>query len=74
MKKAGLTGVAISLDHFDPQKHNEFRGSSHAYDWAVIATQNCTNSGLLTCWSLCVTRDVISPENLMAYADLAAWM
>lgn len=72
LKKAGLTGVAISLDHYDPQKHNDFRGSSKAYDWAVNATQNCIKSGLLTCWSLCVTRDILSPENLMAYAELAA--
>jgi len=72
LKKAGLTGVAISLDHFDPLKHNDFRGSSHAYEWAVTATQNCTKSGLLTCWSICVTRDILSRENLIAYAELAA--
>jgi MoaA/NifB/PqqE/SkfB family radical SAM enzyme len=72
LKKAGLTGVAISLDHYDPKKHNEFRGSSRAYEWAVTATQNCIDSGLLTCWSLCATGDFISQENLMAYAESAA--
>ena len=72
LKKAGLTGVEISLDHHEPQQHNDFRGNPDAYDWAMIATNNCSNAGLMTCWSFCVTREVASFENLMKYAELAA--
>jgi len=72
LKNAGLTGVSVSVDHFDPLKHNEFRGSRQAFDWAVSATENCTRSGLLTCWSVCVRHEFLNLENLMAYAELAA--
>jgi MoaA/NifB/PqqE/SkfB family radical SAM enzyme len=67
LKKAGLTGAAISLDHFEPELHNEFRGHPKAYDWAISATENCRKAGLITCWSACVTREFISRENLFQY-------
>ncbi len=31
LKQAGLTGVVISLDHFDPEMHNTFRGFSNSF-------------------------------------------
>jgi MoaA/NifB/PqqE/SkfB family radical SAM enzyme len=72
LKRAGLTGVAISLDHFDPDFHNSFRGNSQAYKWAINATENCNQAGLITCWSICVTKQFISKENLYNYADEAS--
>ncbi|HNW73192.1 MAG TPA: radical SAM protein [Bacteroidales bacterium] len=71
LKKAGLTGVAISLDHYIPELHNEFRGHPKAFDWAMTATENCHKAGLVTCWSLCVTREFVSRDNLYRYALLA---
>jgi len=68
LKEAGLTGVAISLDHFEPGPHNEFRGNPRAFDWALAATTNCRKAGLITCWSLCTTREFISHDNLYQYA------
>ena len=68
LKDAGLNGVAISLDHFEPDFHNAFRGSPKAYDWAIHATENCLKAGLIICWSICVTREFISRENLFQYA------
>jgi MoaA/NifB/PqqE/SkfB family radical SAM enzyme len=68
LKNAGLRGAAISLDHFEPALHNAFRGNPKAFDWAISATENCHNAGLLTCWSVCVTRDFISRDNLFQYA------
>jgi MoaA/NifB/PqqE/SkfB family radical SAM enzyme len=68
LKKAGLDGVAISLDHFVPELHNAFRGSLMAFDWAMTATQNCQKAGLITCWSICVTREFVSNYNLFQYA------
>jgi MoaA/NifB/PqqE/SkfB family radical SAM enzyme len=67
LKNAGLTGVAISLDHFEPELHNAFRGHPKAFDWAISATENCRKAGLITCWSICVTREFISRENLFQY-------
>ena len=68
LKKARLTGVAISVDHFEHEPHNVFRGNPKAFDWAMTATENCRKAGLITCWSICVTREFISRENLIQYA------
>jgi MoaA/NifB/PqqE/SkfB family radical SAM enzyme len=72
LKEAGLTGVWISIDHYDKQKHNAIRGHDHAFDWAIEATQNAVNAGLLTCWSLCLTPEMVDLKELTAYANLAA--
>ncbi|NTV83035.1 MAG: radical SAM protein [Bacteroidales bacterium] len=72
LKKAGLAGVAISVDHFDAAKHNDFRGNVKSFDLAMEATENALRAGLVTCWSVCVTRDFISLENLERYASFAA--
>jgi MoaA/NifB/PqqE/SkfB family radical SAM enzyme len=71
LKKAGLTGVVISVDHYSRDKHNEFRGHKEAFDWAMKATRESRAASLLSCWSLCARNDFISPENLLAYARLA---
>ena len=68
LKKAGLNGVAISMDHFEPELHNAFRGHQNAFDWAITATHNCQKAGLITCWSICVTREFLSKDNLIQYA------
>lgn len=71
LKNAGLTGVVVSLDHFDPQQHNYFRGSTYAYDWATTAVKNAISNKLVAALSLCATNSFITESNLMAYADLA---
>ncbi len=71
LKKAGLTGVIISLDHHVPEKHNTFRGFKEAYQWVETAVCNAVENNLVTALSLCATRDFISMENLMAYMELA---
>ncbi len=71
LKKAGLTGVMISLDHFIPEVHNDFRHFKDAYYWVEEAVKNGNNNELVTVLSLCATRDFISEENLMSYMELA---
>ncbi|MBI5372084.1 MAG: radical SAM protein [Sphingobacteriales bacterium] len=71
LKKAGATGVIISLDHFDPVLHNLFRGSAHAYTHAVNAICSARKAGLVTALSLCATRSFITKANLWSYAKLA---
>jgi MoaA/NifB/PqqE/SkfB family radical SAM enzyme len=74
LKKAGLTGVVVSLDHFDPGHHNRFRGSSKSFDWVQTAVKNATEVKLVTALSLCVTASFASESNLITYAELAKKM
>lgn len=71
LKEAGLRGVLVSLDHFDPQAHNTFRGNTQAYDWAIEGVKNAQAAGLVTALSLCVTQDFTTQENISRYMDLA---
>ena len=71
LKKAGLTGAVISLDHFDEAIHNRFRGNPQSYAWVWKAVQNAQQAGLAVALSLCVTRDFLSRENLDKYLKLA---
>ena len=68
---AGLTGVLISLDHFDDQKHNLFRGHKNAFHWAMQAVNNALENKLIPAFSICVTKPFITRENLIQYATLA---
>jgi MoaA/NifB/PqqE/SkfB family radical SAM enzyme len=72
LKKDGLTGASISVDHFEEALHNEFRGNPEAFKWAMEATRNSVKAGLLTGWALCATREFLTMENLYRYAELAA--
>jgi MoaA/NifB/PqqE/SkfB family radical SAM enzyme len=72
LKKHGLTGAVISVDHYDADYHNDFRGSARSFGWAMDATKNSLKAGLITCWSVCVTREFVSKENLYEYASFAA--
>ncbi len=71
LKEAGLTGVIISLDHFDPQIHNAFRGFKNSFNDVINAVHNAQEQKLLIALSICVTRSFITWDNLMQYARLA---
>jgi MoaA/NifB/PqqE/SkfB family radical SAM enzyme len=70
LKRAGLTGVLLSLDDWEPERHNRFRGSPHAFAGAETAAAAATGQGLILALSLCPTRAFVTPENLAAYANL----
>jgi MoaA/NifB/PqqE/SkfB family radical SAM enzyme len=74
LKKSGLTGVRISLDHWDRDKHNTFRGSEKSFDWAVQAVRNSRKAGLAMGLSLCVTKEFLTEENLIEYLKFARKM
>src|SRR6266850_4364397 len=40
LKDAGLTGVVVSLDHFEPEAHNLFRGFKNSFSWVERAVGN----------------------------------
>jgi MoaA/NifB/PqqE/SkfB family radical SAM enzyme len=71
LKHAGLTGMVISLDHFDPNMHNQFRGFKKSFEWVQTAIQNSIAANLVTVLSICVTRSFVTELNLMKYAELA---
>jgi MoaA/NifB/PqqE/SkfB family radical SAM enzyme len=74
LKDAGLTGVVISLDHFEPEKHNSFRGFSDSFSQVIRAIQIAQEQQLIVALTICVTKSFISWHNLMAYMELAKKM
>ena len=74
LKQAGLTGVVISLDHFNPEIHNRFRGSHKSFEWVQSAVKNSIEANLVTALSICLTKAFVTESNLMAYAELAKKM
>jgi MoaA/NifB/PqqE/SkfB family radical SAM enzyme len=71
LKKAGMTGINVSLDHWEPEKHNTFRENEDSFSWALRAVSNAVNHGLLVCVTLCATPEFVSSENLWSYINLA---
>ena len=71
LKKAGATGVVISLDHVDAEAHNAFRGFDQAYQWVLKAVQNAKAQKLVVALTVCATRSFTTWDNLMAYVNLA---
>jgi MoaA/NifB/PqqE/SkfB family radical SAM enzyme len=71
LKKHGLTGITISLDHHEEEKHNAFRGVANAWQRAIQAAEHANDAGLVVCFSICATKQFISSDNLECYIELA---
>lgn len=71
LKVAGLTGANISLDHWEEEKHNQFRNHPEAYKWAMEAIENCKSVGIIPNLTLCVTHQTAREEQLKSYLELA---
>ena len=71
LKEAGLTGVSISLDHYQAEQHNAFRRNNKSFEKAVEAIQNVQSAGMLTAMTICVTRSFCTKENLNLYHQFA---
>jgi MoaA/NifB/PqqE/SkfB family radical SAM enzyme len=71
LRKAGLTGVSLSLDHWDEAAHDRFRGRPGSFTWIVRAAQAAREAGLVVAVSICPTREFVRAANLEAYADTA---
>jgi MoaA/NifB/PqqE/SkfB family radical SAM enzyme len=70
LRKAGLTGVSVSLDHFEPHLHNRFRGMNDSFEWVTRSVKHAHQAGLAVALSLCATKEFTTQDNLRAYADL----
>jgi MoaA/NifB/PqqE/SkfB family radical SAM enzyme len=71
LKAAGLTGVAISLDHYLEEEHNRFRHHEHAYSWALQAVRNAREAGMVVALSVCLSEELCNEQELMRYMGLA---
>jgi len=71
LKKADLTGVVISLDHWEEEAHNSFRKSSNSFFWVKEAIKNSLKADLVTAISLCAMKDFITLGNLEKYMNFA---
>ena len=71
MKAHGMTGVIISLDHWDEDRHNAFRNHDRSFYWVKEAAKNCHEVGMIVCLSLCPVREFVTEENLNKYYLLA---
>jgi MoaA/NifB/PqqE/SkfB family radical SAM enzyme len=64
MKANGLTGAIISLDHWDEEQHNRFRGHEKSFFWVQEAARNCHEAGIVVCLSLCPVKSFVTEENV----------
>lgn len=71
LKAAGLVGIALRLDHFDPEKHNMIQGYKHSYGWVLKAADLARRANLLLCLRLCPSTHFISADNLFTYTRFA---
>nr|MBI1230813.1 radical SAM protein [Cytophagales bacterium] len=74
LKQAGVTGVVVSLDDINPEKHNTFRRHNQAYQMATMAAQATNQAGLLLAISICVLRENANASFLTAHAEAATAM
>lgn len=71
LRENGLFGVWISLDHYDPDTHNQLRGHPKAFDNACRAVDHFKRAGVYTCLSLVPPDDLLNPDNFIKYYDFA---
>jgi MoaA/NifB/PqqE/SkfB family radical SAM enzyme len=71
LKESGLTGIVISIDHFEEAQHNAFRRNPKSFEYAINAVKYAQHAGLLTALSICVTKSFCTLENLEKYHEFA---
>jgi len=74
LKELGLTGVIISLDHYEEYGHNMFRHNPKAYQWVMKAIEHADKAGLLVSLSTCLTGAMQQEDAIERLMELAkAW-
>ena len=71
LKQSGVTGIVVSVDHYNKILHNAFRGSDLSYDNAINAIKYARELDMVVTMSVCVTRSFALLDHLMNYAKLA---
>lgn len=70
LRDAGAVGVAVSIDHWDPARHDAFRERSGAFERAVEGARAAAAAELVVALSLTATRDFTTADDLARYARL----
>ncbi len=71
LRAAGVSAAIISLDHYDRNKHNEFRKNKHAFDMAIKGVRIFRENGILPNICICPTRALMEEDGLWKYLELA---
>lgn len=69
LKKAGLFSIAISLDHYEPERHNNVRGHDKAFEIATQAIKASEKAGLYTIAAAVPTREMIQNNEVPKFYD-----
>lgn len=64
LRVAGLTGVVVSIDHYDPYQHDVFRMTEGSFRDALTAVKLGIENDLVTVISTCITRANATREYL----------
>ena len=70
LKQVGCTGIVVSLDHYQAEKHNQFRGSD-SFDNATGAVNIALQTGFVVSLSVCATKEFIEEGSMMPYLEFA---
>lgn len=71
LKKAGLFGIAISLDSVSSENHDKMRSVEGAFNKAIVAIENAKKAGLYTmCQTVC-TRELLQSGEIYQIAKYA---
>lgn len=68
---AGVTGVAVSLDHWDPARHDAFRGVHGTFDRAVRGMALARDAGLVVAVDFTATRATANLPDLLRVVGVA---
>lgn len=71
LAEAGLIGAQISLDHYDPDKHNAFRRDKRAFDSAVNAVNLFRENGIFPVVCIVPSKQIVNEGGLYNYLELA---
>lgn len=66
-----VTGVMVSLDHWDAARHDTFRGAAGTFDRALHAMTLARDAGLLVGVSVTATRETANPDDLLRVVAVA---
>jgi len=71
LKDAGLLGVMMSLDHYNPEIHDNLRGYQGAYDIVIKGVKNAQNAHLYAGLSCVITKDIIKNNEVLKMLEIA---
>jgi len=71
LKNAGCKGVIISIDHYIPELHNNFRHHPDSFRQAVEGVEAAKTAGLAVCLSVCTTKHFLDSNSLVPYMHFA---